>query len=252
MTTARRLLLCIAIATFTIVIAPATRTPAGATAVPTEDAKPRYPKMAPIESYLIADRSAEIALARSAAPASVSRDATVLVLTRQGYETAVTGTNGFVCLVERPWAYTIDFPEVWNPKILGPDCLNAAAARFVLPIVNKRTQMVLAGYSEATVLADLKAAFQKGALPQPEPGAMGFMMSKSAYLTDSPPHNVSHLMFFTTLADGALWGADLPKSPIASFSFWFPNDNNNPLAQGLPPLRIFIVVVKRWSDGTRQ
>jgi hypothetical protein len=57
--------------------------------------------MAPIEEYLMTDRNAEIALARSAAPKSISQDATVLILGRQGYETAVEGTNGFVCVVER-------------------------------------------------------------------------------------------------------------------------------------------------------
>jgi hypothetical protein len=222
----------------------------GALPARTEDAKPKYPKMAPIEAYLISDRKAEIALARSAAPESISRNATVLVLTRQGYETAARGTNGFVCLVERPWAYTIDFPEVWNPKILGPDCFNAPAARSLIPIINSRTQMVLAGESEAQILAALRAKYQSKKLPALEPGAMGFMMSKSAYLTDAPPHNLSHLMFFTTLSNGAVWGANLPRVPIASFSFWFPNDPNNPLAQGLPPIRIFIVALKRWSDGS--
>lgn len=224
----------------------------GAVPAKAEDAKPRYPAMAPIERYLMPDRGAEIALARSAAPEAISRNATVLVLGRRGYETAVTGTNGFVCLVERAWAYPIDFPEVWSPKILGPDCLNAAAARFVLPVIHKKTQMVLAGYPEAKILADLKTAFQEKELPALEPGAMGYMMSKSAYLTDDGSHNTSHLMFFTNLPNGAVWGADLPTSPVASFSFWFPSDNDNPLARGLPQVRIFIVGVKRWSDGTPQ
>lgn len=55
--------------------------------------------MAPLEQYLIQDRKAEIALAQSAAPESISRDAEVLVLGRHGYETAVKGKNGFVCIV---------------------------------------------------------------------------------------------------------------------------------------------------------
>ena len=67
-----------------------------------QDARTPYPKMAPIEQYLM-DRTAEIELARSAAPDSISRDATILVLGRQGYETAVRGHNGFVCMVERSW-----------------------------------------------------------------------------------------------------------------------------------------------------
>ena len=64
-----------------------------------QDARNPYPtSMAPLDQYLM-DRDAEIALARSAAPPSVAKDATVMVLGRDGYETAVEGTNGFVCNV---------------------------------------------------------------------------------------------------------------------------------------------------------
>src|SRR5438105_3160004 len=54
---------------------------------PAADAKTPYPSMAPLDQYLSPDRDAEIALARSAGPPSISRDATVMVLGRQGYET---------------------------------------------------------------------------------------------------------------------------------------------------------------------
>jgi len=66
-----------------------------------QDAKGPYPSMAPVEQYLMEDRNSEIALARSAAPESISRDAEVMVLGRHGYETAIEGKNGFVCIVER-------------------------------------------------------------------------------------------------------------------------------------------------------
>jgi hypothetical protein len=155
-------------------------------------------------------------------------------------------------MVERPWTNTIDFPELWNPKILGPDCLNPPAARSLLPIVYKKTDMVLAGYSKAEIAASLRAGFQAKQLPALEPGAMSFMMSKSAYLTDDDHHNVSHVMIYTTLPNGRIWGADLPKSPIESWSYWFPATDKNALAYGLPPIRVFIVGVKRWSDGTLQ
>jgi hypothetical protein len=82
-----------------------------------------YPHLAPVEQYLM-DRNAEIALARSAAPSAISGNATVLVLGRKGYETAVQGENGFVCLVERAWVGAFDWPERWNPKIRGAACLN--------------------------------------------------------------------------------------------------------------------------------
>src|ERR1700736_3411964 len=65
-----------------------------------QDTKASYPSMAPLEQYLMGDRTAEIALARSAAPPSIAQDADVMVLERHGYETVFKGKNGFVCMVE--------------------------------------------------------------------------------------------------------------------------------------------------------
>ena len=62
----------------------------------------KYSTMATVGQYLM-ERNAEILLARSPAPDSISSAATILVLGRQGYETAVRGKNGFVCMVERSW-----------------------------------------------------------------------------------------------------------------------------------------------------
>ena len=113
-----------------------------------QDATTPYPKMAPIDQYLMTDQGAEIALARSAAPESISRDAEVLVLGRHGFETAVKGKNGFVCIVERSWTSTAD-PDFWNPKVRTPICWNAAAARSFLLRNIKRTDLILAGRTQA-------------------------------------------------------------------------------------------------------
>src|SRR5215472_12975404 len=98
----------------------------------------KYAAMAPLEEYL-SDRDAEIALARSAAPAAISIDATVLVLTRRGYQTAVEGKNGFVCFVDRAWTSPFDDAEFWNPKKRGPTCMNAPAVRSALPVIYRLT-----------------------------------------------------------------------------------------------------------------
>src|SRR5271156_7118476 len=92
------------------------------------DAKATYPVMAPLDQYLIPDEKAEIALARSSAPASISDAAEVMVLRRDGYATAVKGSNGFVCIVERAWANQSDAWDFWNPKMRAPTCYNAAAS----------------------------------------------------------------------------------------------------------------------------
>src|SRR6266699_3240747 len=162
--------------------------------------KTAYPNMAPLDQYLMADRNAEIALARSAAPDAISGDA----------------------------------------KIRGPICFNPPAARSVLPTTYKRTEMVLAGRTKAEIIEGNRAAFEKGELPPLEPGAMSYMMSKEAYLTDDDDHNLAHLMFYAPPLDGKAWGADLPKSPVML----------NPQFKGAQPIDVFIVPVGRWSDGS--
>ena len=84
-----------------------------------------------LSQYLITDRNAEIALARSAAPDSISRDAAVLVLGQHGYETAVKGKNGFVCVVQRSWTAGIDDPVFWNPKLRAPHLLQSPGRAIV-------------------------------------------------------------------------------------------------------------------------
>lgn len=207
--------------------------------VQAQSSKTPYPKMAPIEQYLM-DRDAEVALARTAAPESISRDATVLVLGRRGYETAVEGKNGFVCAVERAWNAPIDNTEFWNPKNRSPICYNPQAVSSILPATIKRAELILTGESRAQIQEQTKAAYAKKELPTTvEPGAMSFMMSKEAYLTDDGGHNLAHLMIYTPLMDGGNWGADLPKSPVSL------------LQKGPPePFNIFLVPVGKWSDGT--
>ncbi len=206
-----------------------------------QDAKTPYPSMAPVEQYMMANRNSEIALARSAAPESISRDAEALVLGGHGYETAVKGKNGFVCLVERGWMGGFDGPNFWNPKIRGPVCYNPPAARSILPMTYNRTEMILAGQSKAQIIEGIKT-FMKQELPPLEPGAMSYMMSKDQYLTDGDHHNwIAHLMFYTPLMDGSVWGADLSNSPVML----------NPQFRGAPePIDVFMVPAGWWSDGT--
>jgi len=204
-----------------------------------QDAKTPYPNMAPLEQYLMPDRNVEIALARTAAPKSISIDATVLVLGRRGYETAVEGKNGFVCVVERAWMSPFDDPEFWNPKNRSPICYNPPAARSVLPYTLKRTELVLAGLTNPQMLEHIKAAVAKKELLAPEPGAMSFMLSKEQYLADSVGHWFPHMMFHIPKTDGASWGANLPGSPVVLDPRVVPE-----------PQTVFYVPVGKWSDGT--
>ena len=209
----------------------------------------KYPRMAAIGQYLM-EKSAEIQLARSAAPDSISRDATILVLGRRGYETAVEGKNGFACMVERAWMAGFDWPEFWNPKVRSPNCLNPQAARSILPIAFLRSRMVMAGRSKAEVLAAIKTAYENKQLPDLESGAMCYMMSKSAYLTDEDGHNLAHLMFYTAGTDAKDWGSGAAGSPVMAAPYWFFSAQEPSQMRGLPPILVFLVAVADWSDGT--
>jgi hypothetical protein len=198
-----------------------------------------YPTMAPLDQYLIPDENAEIALARSAAPASISDDATVMVLGRQGYTTAVQGKNGFLCYVERSWAHYTDHPEFWNPKARTPNCFNAAAASSVTPLYLMKSRLVLAGKSKAEIAQAIAAALDSGKLPALAPGSMCYMMSREQYINDQAHGWHPHVMFYAAGDVAKSWGANLPGSPV----FAGPYDPQSRLTT-------FIVVVNHWSDGT--
>jgi hypothetical protein len=149
--------------------------------VTAQDAKATYSSMARLDQYLMEDLASEIALARSAAPESISRDAEVLVLGRHGYETAMKGKNGFVCIVQRSWTAPIDDPDFWNPKLRAPICFNGAPARSYLPRTIEKTDLILAGRTKAQMMEAIVAAIDKKELPMMEPGAMFYMLSKQVF-----------------------------------------------------------------------
>lgn len=222
---------------FVLVVLPSTGGEAGAQTPQTP-----YPSMAPVDRYLVADRNAEIALARSAGPAAVSDKAEILVLGAHGYETAVQGSNGFVCFEQRSWANDFDAPDFWNPKIHTPQCWNAAAVSSVLPDYLKRTQWVLAGVSREEMLARTKAAVAAHETGSPAPGSMAYMLSKDQYIKDPKPGSEArwypHVMFFVPATEDSKWGANGRGGPIYSTT------------SDVEPITTFFVLAPRWSDGS--
>ena len=198
-----------------------------------------YPKPSSLQPFRMASKADEIALARSAAPPSISGAADILVMGAQGYETAVKGKNGFVCFVDRSWSKPFNDPEFWNPKVRAPQCDNAVAARSVLPIFLQRTRWVLAGLSKDQVADRTRAALLTKTLGVPEPGTLVYMMSKQGYIADSSaPHWHSHVMFWVANTDEAAWGANLDQSPIFAAQ------------SDVEPITTYFIPVKKWSDGT--
>ncbi len=200
--------------------------------------KGSYPAMVPLDQYLIPDEKSEIALARSAAPASISNGAEVMVLGRDGYSTAVKGGNGFLCIVERSWATATDDAEFWNPKVRAPICFNPPAARTFVPIFLMKTKLVLAGKSKSEIVATTSSALDSKKLAPLEPAAMCYMLSKHQYLNDRDVSWHPHIMFYVPGDAVKTWGADQPGSPV--------------LAAYDPEERVTMSfeVVGNWSDGT--
>ncbi len=210
-----------------------------ASAALAQDRKAAYPAMAPVAQYRISARDDEVALARTAAPPSISKDAEVLVLGERGYETAVKGTNGFVCFVERSWTAGFDDPQFWNPKLRAPNCFNAPAVRTVLPQYLKRTEWVLAGVGRQEMQDKARSAFASSEFKAPEPGAFSFMLSKDGYVSDDAGGPwLPHVMFFVPHGQAATWGAGLEGSPVIG------KDGSD-----IEPTVLF-VPVRRWSDGS--
>jgi hypothetical protein len=202
-----------------------------------QDAKATFPRMAPLEQYLM-ERDAEIAMARSAAPESISKDAAIMVMGRHGYETAVQGKNGFVCAIERSWTSPIDDPDFWNPKLRAPICFNQPAARSAFAQTIRKTELVLGGKSKDQMVEGIRGALDRKELPAPETGAMCYMMSKQGYLNSHDGHWRPHLMFFLPTTDPPSWGADKQGSPLIRIP--------DPLGR----MTIMLLPLEKWSDGT--
>ena len=201
--------------------------------------KTAYPEMAAVGQYLIPNRADEIALARSAAPPSISAEAEVLVLGTHGYETAVTGKNGFVCFVQRSWAAGFEDPDFWNPRLRGPNCFNSIAARTELPEYLKRTEWVLSGTSREQIVKLTRDAVAAHVFAAPEAGAFSFMLSRGGYLGDEAAGPwLPHVMLFVPHGQLAVWGANKTGSPI--------------LGQEGSAIEstVLFIPVRSWSDGS--
>lgn len=190
--------------------------------------------------YLMSDRAAEIALARSAAPKQITDSATVLVLTRSGYVEAVRGTNGFTCLVQRSFHSPIGDPGFWDPTNRGPTCINAPAVRTVLPEMRKRAEWVMAGVSTAEIAKRTREAYASHTFPMPAAGAMAYMLSPEQRFSNTTSHWLPHLMFwFDKSLPSTAWGLSDANNTIIDGTAVDPNS----------PVRLLLIPVRRWSDG---
>jgi hypothetical protein len=210
-----------------------------ASAYAQEPANNPYPTMAPVSQYLM-PRAAEIEMARSAAPASISAHAEVLVMTKTGYVVAAKGSNGWVCLVGRMWSAGLDDPEFWNPKGRGAACLNPAAVQSVLQFYLARAEWALAGDTREEIAKKSQAGYADRRFP--EPRGFALMLSKESYLNDGVKGPWRpHIMPFVAKDKLAAWGAGFQGSPILSPA--------TATFRSYEPVTI-VIPVGFWSDGS--
>jgi hypothetical protein len=191
---------------------------------------------ASLTAYMM-PRDAEIALARSAAPANVSDRATIKVLTNTGFQMAHEGDNGFVCLVLRGWAAPTFTPAplrelVYYAKLRAPICYNPAASRTVLPYQELRTKLGIDGKTPDDIATAIQAAYATGKLPRMETVGFAYMFSADQDLGPGVGAFHPHVMVFAPYYDNTMLGGNAFGSALPFVS----DDAGTPFAVTVIPV----------------
>jgi hypothetical protein len=179
----------------------------------------KYPS---IDEYLMS-RDAEIALARTAAPANISDRATIKILSKSGYEVAREGDNGAVCMVMRGFSAPTYTPSqfrdiVYDPHIHAPICFTAPAARSAMPYYELRTKLAIAGMTPDQIAQALETAYVKGKLPKRDAVTFAYMWSAHQHLGSGINAWHPHMMVFAPYYENSMVGGAQFGSPLPSVS----------------------------------
>ena len=193
----------------------------------------KYP---PLNEYMMTPE-AEIGLARSAAPASISAHATIKILTASGYKTAAQGDNGFVCLVMRGWSAPTYTPAqfrdlVYDAGVRAPICFNPPAARQVLPYYELRSKLGMEGKTPDQIGESVQAAYAKGQLPRRDEVSFAYMWSADQNLASGIGHWHPHMMIFAPYYDNSQLGNNEFGSALPQLS----DDAGTPFAVVVVPV----------------
>src|SRR5713226_5613545 len=176
---------------------------------------PKYP---PVSEYMMTPE-AEVALARSAAPANISDRATIKVFTAAGYQVARDGDSGFVCMVMRGSAAPTYTPAqirdlVYDAKLRAPICFNPEASRTVMPYYELRSKLAMEGKTPDQIAEDIQAAYAKGELPKRDSVSFAYMWSADQNLASGIGHWHPHMMVFAPYYDNSMLGNNEFGSPL--------------------------------------
>lgn len=163
----------------------------------------------PLTAPRLPAQSEEIRLARSAAPAEVSANATIYVLRDGKYVEGVKGTNGVACYVSRS-----------QPEAVEPECFDAEATATIMPIDMLQTELRMAGRTSVEVDQIVAAKIQSGEFRLPRRPAMVYMMSAAQVLYTPDGRRVGawkpHLMIYYPFMRATDLGLE-KEGPMISF-----------------------------------
>lgn len=175
----------------------------------------KYP---PIQEYLMPQAS-EIALAKSAAPATISDHATIKVLTISGFRVVRPGDNGFVCEVMRAFSAPTYSPAqfrdlVYDSSVRAPICFNPQAARGVLPYYELRTKLAMEGKAPEEIATGVQTAYVRGQLPERSGVSFAYMWSADQNLAPGIGAWHPHVMVFAPYYDNSMLGGNQFGAPL--------------------------------------
>jgi hypothetical protein len=196
----------------------------------------QIPKYPPVEQYLM-PQDDEIALAKTAAPASISDRATIKVLTKSGFDVAQKGDNGSICMVMRGFSAPTYTPAqfrnlVYDPTARSPICFTPAAVRTVMPYYELRTKLALQGKSPDEIAAGVEAAYAKGELPKRSEVSFAYMWSARQNLGGGIGHWHPHMMIFAPYYENSGVGGNPFGSPLPQLT----DDAGTPFAVVVVPV----------------
>jgi hypothetical protein len=206
---------------------------AGMDASPAWVENSKYP---PLKEYMLTP-DAEVALARSAAPANISGRATIKVLSESGYRVVRQGDNGFVCMVMRGWTAPTYSPAqfrdlVYDPTVRAPICFDPQAARTVMPYYELRSKLGMEGKGPDEIARAIEAAYARGELPKREGVTFAYMWSADQQLGPGVGHWHPHMMVFAPYYKNSMLGDNDFAKPIPFVS----DDDGTPFAVVVIPV----------------
>jgi hypothetical protein len=205
-------------------------------AIPAASLHAQQSKYPPLDRYLM-PRDAEVALARSAAPPSISDHATIKVLTRSGFEVAHQGDNGAVCMVMRGFSAPTYTPApfrdlVYDATVRAPICFTAPAAKVAMPYYELRTTLALEGRNPDQIAAAVNRAYADGTLPRRDGVTIAYMWSADQNLASGVGAWHPHVMLFAPNYDNAMVGGHPFGSPLPQVT----DDANTPFTVVVVPV----------------